>query len=197
MSSSSRSSQISAGTDASMSELAISDACFSQSTDGSDVAMTDTLSWSRMTGSVSSELSLAHVSSLGSTMKGPACSFPPSSDATVCASLVRAASAKSSPLMHARVTDNHPRSATLAAATPMGSAATPPTQQHVSSEGEFRPAPRLSKPISVPGLRSSLRHVLERGSFGSSYLGTSPRVSGQPLCMKTKDGLLSAAEADT
>ena len=40
-SSSSRSSQNTAGTDASTSELAGSDACFSQSTDGSDVAMTD------------------------------------------------------------------------------------------------------------------------------------------------------------
>ena len=37
----------------------------------------------------------ARVSSLGSTIKGPApCSFPSSSDAPVCASLVRAASAK-------------------------------------------------------------------------------------------------------
>ena len=43
-------------------------------------------------------------------MTGPACSFPSSSDAPVCASLVRAASAKSSPLMHAPVTDNHSRS---------------------------------------------------------------------------------------
>ena len=39
--SSSRSSQNTAGTDASMSELVSSYACFSQSTDGTDVAMTD------------------------------------------------------------------------------------------------------------------------------------------------------------
>ena len=38
-------------------------------------------------------------SSLGSTMTGPACSARSSSDAPVCASLVRAASAKSSPLL--------------------------------------------------------------------------------------------------
>ena len=61
-SSSSRSSQNTAGTDALMSELAISDACFSQSTDGSDVAMTDIeenvpSGGLGMTGSVSSELS--------------------------------------------------------------------------------------------------------------------------------------------
>ena len=42
------------------------------------------------------------------TMTGPACSFRSSSDAPICASLLRAASAKSSPLMHAWVTDNHP-----------------------------------------------------------------------------------------
>ena len=34
------------------------------------------------------------------------------------------------------------------AATSTGSAATPPTQQHVAGEGEFRPAPRLSRPMS-------------------------------------------------
>ena len=65
----------------------------------------------------------AHVPSSGSTMTGPACSFFSSSDAPVCASLIWAASAKSSPLMHAgtddramtefiekRVKDNHLRS---------------------------------------------------------------------------------------
>ena len=41
----------------------------------------------------------AHVASSESTMTGSACSFP------VCASLVWAASAKSSPLMHARTDD--------------------------------------------------------------------------------------------
>ena len=52
----------------------------------------------------------AHVSSLGSTMTGPACSAPSSSDAPVCASLVRVAFAKSGPLLHARVTDTYQRS---------------------------------------------------------------------------------------
>ena len=47
----------------------------------------------------------AHVPSLGSTMTGPACSFPSSSEAPVCASLVRAAHAKSSPLTQARTSD--------------------------------------------------------------------------------------------
>ena len=88
----------------------------------------------------------ARVSSLGSTIKGPApCSFPSSSDAPVCASLVRAASAKSSPPMHARVIDNHPRSIAL----------------------------NVSQSLFAD------------------------RDSGQPLCMKTNGGLLSAAEADT
>ena len=78
-SSSSRSSQNTAGTDALMSELAISDACFSQSTDGSDVAMTDieekcALGWSRNDGKREQRalagLSVAaRVSSLGSTIK--------------------------------------------------------------------------------------------------------------------------------
>ena len=61
-SSPSRSSQNTAGTDASMSRLASPDACFLQSTDGSDVAMTDIeenvpSAGQGMTGSVSSELS--------------------------------------------------------------------------------------------------------------------------------------------
>ena len=62
MSSPSRSSQNTPGTHASMSGLASSDACFSQSIDGSDVAMTDIeenvpSAGQGMTGSVSSELS--------------------------------------------------------------------------------------------------------------------------------------------
>ena len=62
MSSSNRSSQNTASTDDSMSELASSDACFTQSTHGSDVTMTDTeenvpSAGQGMTGSARSELS--------------------------------------------------------------------------------------------------------------------------------------------
>ena len=77
-----------------------------------------------------------------------ACSAPSSSDAPVCGSLVRAASAKSSLLLPARVTDNHqrsrlwtgarcPRTQRLYRRASAGSAATPPT--HVAS---------LSRPTS-------------------------------------------------
>ena len=65
----------------------------------------------------------ARVSSAGNTMTGLTCSFPSSSDAPVCASLVWVASAKSSLLVRARADDramttsmekrakdNHPRS---------------------------------------------------------------------------------------
>ena len=81
----------------------------------------------------------AHVSSLGSTMTGPACSFPSSSDAPVCASLVRDASAKSSPLLHAR-TDNP-----LHSDRPDGHPRDLPPHRRLSSmsPARFRPAPRL------------------------------------------------------
>ena len=100
--------------DASMSELPSSDACFSQNADGSNVAMTDieesVLSAGQgVTGSVSSELlpvfQLLMFPVLGSTMTRPACRFPSSSDAPDCASLARAASAKSSLPTHARTND--------------------------------------------------------------------------------------------
>ena len=51
------------------------------------------------------------------------------------------------------------------------------TQQHVdvASEGEFRPAPRLTMPTSQD---ASLRqHVPEGRNFGDAYWRTSPRVS--------------------
>ena len=53
---------------------------------------------------------VAHVSGLGSTMTGPARSARSSSGAPACPSLERAAFAKSSPLLHAWVADNHQRS---------------------------------------------------------------------------------------
>ena len=57
------------------------------------------------------------------------------------------------------------------------SAATPPTQQHVdvASEGEFRLAPRLTKPTSQD---ASVRlHVPEVRNFGAACRGTFLSVS--------------------
>ena len=85
-SSSSRSSQNTAGTDVSMSELASSGVGFSQSTDGSGVAMTDieenvrSASQGMMEDREQRDLAdlsvAAHVSFLGSSMTGLECSFP-------------------------------------------------------------------------------------------------------------------------
>ena len=110
-SSSSRSFQNTAGFEASMSERASSNTCFSQSADGSDVPMTDfeenAPRWSGADGmraprALADLSAAAPVSSLGSTM----CSPRFSSDAAVCASLARAASAKSSSLKHTRDTES-------------------------------------------------------------------------------------------
>ena len=182
-----------------MSELASSDASFSQSTDGSNVCNDGyrgkcALGWSGNDGkreqrALADLSAAAQVSTLGSSLTGPACSFPSSSDASVSASLVRAASAKSSPLMHALVADNHPRSRLRTSARcprtqrpyrrpphPGWSAATLPTQQHVdlASEGEFRSAPRLTKPTSQD---ASVRlHVPEERNFGAAFREMSLRV---------------------
>ena len=84
-------------------------------------------------------------------MTGPACSARSSSDAPVCASLVRATSAKSNPPKHARVADNHQRSCLWTGAPcPQRLYRRPPHPRGL------RPHRRLSSmsPVS-PGRRSS------------------------------------------
>ena len=66
----------------------------------------------------------AHVSSLRSTMTGPACSPRSSSDAPVCASLP-----PQSPVLSRRVTDNHQRRSLSSDTATVPTAATPPTHR--------------------------------------------------------------------
>ena len=175
-----------------MSELASSDVCFSQSSKGSDVAVADIEEnvpsagheidgWKREQ-RPSADLSVAtHVSSLGNAMTGPACNARSSRDAPVCASLARAASAKSRLLLHAWVTNNPP--------------AQPPSER-CSLSPHTATAPMAATPArSAPD-----RHHRMRTEFLASEtcLSTCPSSdSGQPFCTKTKGGLLlSAAEED-
>ena len=126
----------------------------------------------------------AHVSSLGSTMTGPACSARSSSGAPVCASLVRAASTKTSPLMHARVADNHQRSRQRLH----------PRPPHPRGLGPHRRLGSMS-PVS-PGRHYRMRTkclasegcVPKGCNFGAAYPGTSPRVS---LPAQTLDSLFA------
>ena len=118
----------------------------------------------------------ARVPGLGSTMTGLVCSARSSSDAPVCASLERAASAKCSPLL-ARVADNHQRSRLWTAA-------------------------RYLRTQRLDG-RHTCRVCGHTADSGGGILGnvswsiSTCTHSRQPLCMQIKGGLLSAAEEDT
>ena len=132
----------------------------------------------------------ARVSSVGSTMTGSARS---SSDAPVCASLERAASAKSSPLLLAWVADNRQCSG-LRAAAPSPSQRLdrrPPRlreqelHRRVSSMLSVSPATTgyvwRAKPVSTRAPRASARRS----------------GSGQTLYTQSEGGLLSAVEEDS
>ena len=101
----------------------------------------------------------AHVSGLGSMTTGPACSARSGSDAPVCASLEQVASAKSSPVLHAWVADDHQRSRLWTAAR------CPRTQQldrrppHVRGLGPYRRLSSMS-PVS-PGRHCWIRVACE------------------------------------
>ena len=176
-SSSSRSSQNTAGTDASMSELASSDADFSQSTDGTGIAITDikenvpSASQGMMDEREQRALAdlsvAAHVSFLGSSMTGLA--------RPVCALLVRAGSAKSS-------LSCTPRSLTLTHAAASGLAATTPTRS--AADSAARPPRQRGRVLTcsaslqacIPGWALSAWLAKLASTRGPSHRETSLRV---------------------